>query len=286
MTHKPNTQLVNKKPVTRENSTVQKYAQLMNLYDDLDLENPIEAFEDLKTREKPNGATLSSAYIHLIMNAMLWKYRNDGGDNEEIIKRYNQIIKKIRITKDEHDKKNETEKDIILFEEIVKRREYYATRNELYHVVLSLYSYLPPRRLKDYVIMRLLKNKETKLYEEFNYFDLATNTFIFNNYKSKKAYGTQRIQIPENNKLKSILLHFIEKNKVKNNEPLLGISYPQLRHILYVTLGCGVDDIRHSFVNNEFKNVQNMPSSQSIEDNAIAMAHNPTMHLRYRKVKK
>ena len=99
MSHKPNTQLENNKPITREKSTVQKYMQLMNLYDDLDLENPIDSYEDLKTREKPNGTNLSSSYIHLIMNALLWKYRNDGGDNEEVIKRYNQIIKKIRITK-------------------------------------------------------------------------------------------------------------------------------------------------------------------------------------------
>lgn len=45
---------------------------------------------------------------------------------------------------------------------------------------------------------------------------------IFNNYKSRRTVGRVRYDIPD--KLKNIIVGYVEKNNINNNEPLLNIS--------------------------------------------------------------
>lgn len=74
------------------------------------------------------------------------------------------------------------------------------------YIILSLLGgfYIPPRRSKDYVNMKI-KNIDTKT---DNYID--KNELIFNDYKTAKTYGKQTLTIPK--ELKTILTKWIKHN--------------------------------------------------------------------------
>lgn len=61
------------------------------------------------------------------------------------------------------------------------------------YLLLSLYVLTPPRRLKDYQLMQIGRGDNT----DFNYCDIKTKKFIFNNYKTSKTYQTVTLDIPE-----------------------------------------------------------------------------------------
>lgn len=69
--------------------------------------------------------------------------------------------------------------------------------NLLDTVILSLYVCLPPRRNKDYLLMKVSKDGKNMTDTKYNYLDMKKKQFIFNNFKTKKAFGQQIIDIPD-----------------------------------------------------------------------------------------
>ena len=67
---------------------------------------------------------------------------------------------------------------------------------QLYHaVVLGLYCLQPPRRNSDYTKMLVVKNVPEDT--DYNYLDMKNWEWIFNNYKTKKAYKQVKLPVPE-----------------------------------------------------------------------------------------
>jgi hypothetical protein len=67
----------------------------------------------------------------------------------------------------------------------------------LQYVVLSLYTLIPPRRNKDYLMMDVVDRYNDDMYiGDRNYYSRDTNEFIFNNYKTAKTFKQQRQEIP------------------------------------------------------------------------------------------
>lgn len=58
-------------------------------------------------------------------------------------------------------------------------------------VVLSLYTLQPPRRNVDYQHAVLVNKYSDQMDNKFNYYDIPSATFYFNNYKTKGTYKTQ-----------------------------------------------------------------------------------------------
>lgn len=67
--------------------------------------------------------------------------------------------------------------------------------NYLNAVVLGLYVLIPPRRSKDYTLMKVSKDSKG-LDDKYNWLDLKKKQFIFNNYKTEKTYGQQIVDVP------------------------------------------------------------------------------------------
>ena len=85
----------------------------------------------------------------------------------------------------------------------------------LYYLILSLYVLTPPRRVVDYEKMKVVADA-SGMDEDFNYLDVKKKQFIFNQYKTKKAYGQQTEDIPDD--LYAILKKLVLP-KQKNFEP-------------------------------------------------------------------
>jgi hypothetical protein len=77
-------------------------------------------------------------------------------------------------------------------------------------LVASLYTFFPPRRVKDYALMKVT-DKEKELDTDFNYVLLDkkgdVDSFIFNNFKTSSSFGRQKFKVK--GKLKHVLEEYI-----------------------------------------------------------------------------
>ena len=148
----------------------------------------------------------------------------------------------------------------------------------LHYVILSLYTDTQPRRNQDYTDMVVVKKWKDDLPKEKNYYDLKTNRFIFNKYKTAKTYGQQIIELPD--ALKETLKYYIKRHPLKkeNDYPLL--VYPSgspleqtnsITRILNKIFGkkVGSSLLRHIFITDKYGGTLN----EQIKDSS-AMAHN------------
>jgi integrase len=79
-------------------------------------------------------------------------------------------------------------------------------------VILGLYVLAPPRRSKDYLLMKIDTKQDDK---QFNYLDLKKKQFVFNNYKTNKTYGEQIVNISDD--LILLLKKYLKYKKTDNN---------------------------------------------------------------------
>jgi integrase len=75
--------------------------------------------------------------------------------------------------------------------------EHYNKLNpaSLAHLVLALFVLQPPRRSKDFFLMKIVPEYNETMDKDFNYLDWKNMRFYFSNYKTKSAYGTQTVEV-------------------------------------------------------------------------------------------
>ena len=95
----------------------------------------------------------------------------------------------------------------------VSRSQYNDLLNNL---ILSFYVNIPPRRSKDYSIMKI-EQPDGELNTDYNYLSLY-NTFIFYNYKTDNKYGKQIVDISNNESLMEDLnMYLIHRKENEDN---------------------------------------------------------------------
>ena len=87
------------------------------------------------------------------------------------------------------------------------------------YLLLSLYYLHPPRRNRDYQLLKISIKYNEQLDKQFNYIDIKKKRFIFNNYKTSKKYNTQEVDISE--ELFNIITAYIKYFKLKDGDYLL-----------------------------------------------------------------
>jgi integrase len=162
------------------------------------------------------------------------------------------------------------------------KENYLLSQNDDYqllqnYIIASLYILNEPRRLLDYVELKIKNIDKTK----DNY--ILNDNFHFNNYKTKKTYNEQII--PINKKLKTILNKFIKINPYDyllvdvNGKKL---SSTKLNNRLNNIFGNGisVNMLRHSLLSKLYDNI---PSLNEIKNRSTKMGHSINMALQYIK---
>lgn len=259
-------------------STIKVYQNCLNKYGHIDYGNPQKVYKEL------TNSKLSNTYIKLILCAFVWKIRKDDKDSP-LLDEYKQIISHIR-GRTERDERNHSKvKGIVpdLGSIIKKRTTELENDNSKNHLILSLYTYIAPRRLLDYILLKYIKSVDDipENYKENNYYIAENGHFIFHKYKTSKTYGSHIIPVPQ--KLQNIINDYAIHNNIHNGDLLLGMhDVRQLSYILKKLIGCGVDNLRHSYVNNFYGNY-NVPSSDVLHKLAIDMGHSVETNLNYRK---
>jgi len=82
----------------------------------------------------------------------------------------------------------------------------------------AIYTLIPPRRLENRLLILTDENDIDKLNDNNNYLVLSSTPkkLVYNNYKTKKNYGKQIIEIPDI--LDNIIIDFIKYNKLNNGD--------------------------------------------------------------------
>ena len=157
--------------------------------------------------------------------------------------------------------KNDKQKDsIIELSEVITIRES-LNKNSIEYLLISLYTMCAPRRNKDYTEMFVVFDEPDELDTNKNYFVSSEQKFIFNNYKTAKLYGSQRISVPT--ALVDVLDNFIEKHPMNEQDefPLLvGSKGKRINNVNGITnilnnvfkKNIGSSALRHIFLNDKF----------------------------------
>ena len=127
-------------------------------------------------------------------------------DWEDVVKRYEKLNRYVEGLLEE-DTKQEIMRDKNAREKVARV------------MLLALYVLIPPRRTLDYFEMFVDDADDNR---QKNYYDRETNEFVFNNYKTAKHGGQDRIKVPDG--LKSVLERHIEFYDIKKGEKLLRMS--------------------------------------------------------------
>lgn len=268
-------------------NTIKQYIQNLRLYCyNLNLFEPYKTFIKLHHKiSERKKCLISKETIKSCLNAIIWILKETYDENQikNILDEYKSLVKHLRLSciYDTYNQ-NRNNSKVPYWEILLKRKDENKDNDDKY-LISCLYTLIPPRRIKDYSNMYYITSKNNKKEKSKNYFCLKEKCFIFNNYKTNKTYGEQIIKI--NDELFKILEKYVNKYKKKNGDILLDINNDKydnkIKRLLKDSLGCGVDNLRHSFISYTYSN--QLLSIQEIQELSNLMGHSIKTHLGYRK---
>lgn len=255
----------------------------------------ITAFTHIKdVNDYFNSKNFSISSKKNYMSAIIYYIENTKLKNKDkIIQKYKDIIAEYRKIEAETEKprfiSKREEQNYMEWDEIMN--VYHNFDKNKYprdFLQISLYILTPPRRLEDYCSLTYQLKKPKVLNDDINYYIRPPKSdhgyFIFNNYKTKKKYGTQKINVPVN--LDQILVNYINDNEIITGDRIFGDI--DANHF-----GRNLGDIyereankrvtaniyRHSYITNFAHNKK--PSPASIDRLSIMMAHSVAQQIQY-----
>lgn len=219
-------------------------------------------------------------------------------EDEKILRAYKKALlddnekvkdEQIKQTKSENQKENwKSYKELL---EILENLKYIAKpllkktniNNEEYekiqdYLIASLYLLIPPRRLLDYTEFKI-KNIDPK---KDNYLD--KNFLVFNQYKTNKWYGEQKVEIPKN--LKSLLKKFISISPYDyllvdtQQKKMYPSKLNQRLHKIFKKK-ISVNMLRHIYISDNV--LKDMPKLENLQEIARNMGHNFNEQILYKK---
>lgn len=152
------------------------------------------------------------------------------------------------------------------------------------YVIVCLFTMMPPRRCLDYCFMRNGPPVDE------NGFIVEDNKpyFIFNKYKTVKAYGSQKFLI--NEQLWNIIREWSQIQQQRGSEyllsayngtPFLPSKMTRTLSRIFEVKGFGVNILRHSFVSDTILN--GMPFLSDLQQTAEMLGHSPDETVLYKK---
>ena len=280
--------------------TIQNYLRYLQILNGDKPLTDIDFLFDHKTvikyiKNLDRSISLKLGYLSAINTTL--KIMDHGRNTDKLYIIYSKVMKEY--SDELHDKKTDKktdkqEKNWMSMDELLKK--FYDTEKNMDEnidnydgivetnyliswVLLGLYTLTPPRRNRDYLEMRIVRDdyKPEDLSEKYNYYLMQSQKFVFNQYKTAKLYSRQVIDVPK--ELQRILEKYIQLNPYIKDEPiqplLVNANGPlenssTITRRLNTLLGkkVGSSMIRHSYVTDKFGEVKNEQ-----EDVARKMGH-------------
>lgn len=190
-----------------------------------------------------------SGNVQKINDIVLDKYRNklkSINDNLE------QTIKSSRMTKKQKENYCEWKELITIRNKLIEEQNFsFGT------LIYSLYTIVPPRRVKDYVFMYYIDSNNHNLFNESKEKNYCVDTekkmyFIFNVHKTEDTVKIKKYDIPD--RLRNVIMGYIKKENIKNEQKMINLkneSYvcKKIHEVMktYTNKNIGVQMLRHIF---------------------------------------
>ena len=142
-------------------------------------------------------------------------------------------------------------------------------------MLLSLLTFLPPRRTADYANL-IIRYKDTPMSQEFNYIDMGRKMIYYNNYKTKSNYGNQAFTLPTG--LFRQFDTYVKHNDLKPNDYVFGNYKNPSAEFKKLLAGLTMNSIRHSFISDFLASNPDTKNRKAVAD---LMAHNIGTQLEY-----
>jgi hypothetical protein len=277
-------------------NSIKTYASVLNSLikkNDLKVLN-LDTLGSKKVFEYINKLPLKARKV--LLSALLLFFKND--DSKAIAKQkelWKSMIKKDMEQDNENEEKQEltaTQKENWMdWSAILKRRdelEYIPSGNKWSrkeinkfqdYLISALYTFNAPRRAQDYASMLMTKGTPKD-----NFIDWKAQEFIFNDYKTKKVYNTQKIKIDD--QLFSLLKLWKKHNHTgvlledTHGHPMTPSKLSSRLGSIFGKTGFGVNILRHAYVSD---NLKGMPFLDKIKDIASDLGHSPSETVLYKK---
>tara|TARA_R110002153_G_scaffold84158_4_gene210969 strand:+ start:545 stop:1498 length:954 start_codon:yes stop_codon:yes gene_type:complete len=293
--------------------TIKNYCSQLNKVKNLDISKPREI--ENKLFDKYKITTYKQLIISIIKYLKINEKKNDDLIYEYL--NYMDDIQEIIYDDKDHNQKNEKEKENWATLKQIKK-VFYNLEDEIYKydflmtkydslnkieqnimtdfILLGLFVLNPPRRANDYSCMLIQDIKNKTFDKDFNYLIIENKKakyFIFNNYKTKKIYKSQKIEISVHlsnilNKYLKILNHNIKPlyllkiNDKKLNSNLITKRIKRIFLKSYLQKPININLIRHIFIS-EIIGEEEISLHKFRKKISYSMAHSSSMQIQYIK---
>jgi hypothetical protein len=204
--------------------------------------------------------------------------------SNEIIK----INKEYELKRDDNTINEEDKNKIVSYDKEIILKNIEKIENIDDKAIYGLYTLLPPRRLEYsnvYLRTRSFYKKEDENKNYIIIFKKRPVQFVFNDYKTKKTFGRQEINIPE--ELGIILMEYIKSKKLKTGDKLFDYTSNYLGVVISKVLlevygeKMSLNYLRRSYAT--YMNTLNISNNEK-EILSIMMGHSYNQNLKYRKI--
>lgn len=206
-------------------STLELYKSKLNILNDNKTINDINFLSNIdKIKDKIAHLKPNTQRSYIIAITSILKCMSSGTkSSKKIVELYNTYSKLLeQYNTDLKDQSNNNTnvisidkiKDIYNNLKLNKNKSKQAYQD---YLIVSLYYLIPPRRNKDYQLLKYVSRYNDNLSNDFNYYD--GDKLYFNNYKTKGTYNKVIIKAPT--ELKIILDDYIDDTEINNNDYIL-----------------------------------------------------------------
>jgi len=266
----------------------------------------INYIEKRKFRGKLSSDGTKRNYYNAI-RSILGRLEGYGTVNQVYQNMLNSYTEKVDKARGENRMNEKETQNYIPWPQIVKYNDPFWTDEAL--LLFKLYTSIPPRRIKDYSLMKYVKGKSVPVVKgmdkNYNYLVLNNNknpiALVFNNYKTKKAYGQFVVDLVQSDgkphfrysEIRKVAKKAFIETDSKSGELVFPSANGRVirdftRTWLYYLFRdtkkkIGVNDLRHSFLTHLHRSNSNM-TDNTIKLFASYMGHSASMSRSYRRV--
>jgi hypothetical protein len=182
-----------------------------------------------------------------------------------------------------HEKRLAEESDRIVKQKVLSVSDWNTL---LSYMILSLYTKFSPRRNQDYQFMKIVKSEKQATNLDFNYYIMDKQEFVFNKYKTAKAHGEQKFEVPA--ELVNVINLYLKKHPGVSKSPYFFLvqfddtplpSVNSVTRILNRIFGknVGTTMLRHIYLSAKYDVTE-------MNEDAEKMGHTSGMQREYMKI--
>jgi len=249
-----------------KDSSRKRYTSMWNKYGDKFKENGVNYLDELKFKDSTK---------RYIMTSIIYGFAKEG-KNDKFLKPYEE---KLHSLINDLAKKPTNQLEIDgKYEDLKVLKEPKSTK---YKIISKLYTDQVPRRIEDYVAMKIWKARgqpsDKESHVNANWYLPSKGKFIFYKYKTSRTFGRQEVDVSED--LQKLLKGYTWN--MRHNDSLFNMVQSNFSTLIKKMFGFTVNQIRHMAIDKLHLDYPHM-SNDEMKSWSEQFGHSINTHLSYR----